>query len=98
PSFNVFTQLTYQIGSGTGTSSYFPLYYLYDYSYSQTIYTATELSTSGATMGGQITKIKYKPTAGVSTADWQDWVVYMGNTTKTDFSSDSDWVAVSSMT
>src|SRR5690606_29745066 len=97
-SFNGFAQLTYQIGSGTGTSSYFPLYYLYDYSYSQTIYTAAEMSASGASVNGQITKIKYKPTSSVSTEDWQDWVVYMGNTTKTDFSSTSDWVAVGSMT
>src|SRR5690606_24729662 len=97
-SFNSFAQLTYQIGSGTSTTSYFPLYYNWEYNYSQTIYTATELSTSGATVGGQITKIKYKPTSSVSTEDWQDWVIYMANTTKTDFSSTSDWVAVSSMT
>src|SRR5690606_15199808 len=92
-----FAQLTYQIGSGTSTTSYFPLYYLYDYSYSQTIYTAAELNAQGAVIGGQITKIKYKPTSSVSTSDWRDWVVYMGNTTKASFTSTSDWVPVASM-
>src|SRR5690606_19392851 len=97
-SFSSFAQMTYQIGSGTATNSYFPLYYLYDYSYSQTIYTAAELNAQGASAGGQITKIKYKPTSTVSTGNWKDWVVYMGNTAKTDFSGTSDWVAVGSMT
>ena len=97
-SLNSFAQLTYQIGSGTGTTSYFPLYYNYDFNYSQVIYTVAELNAQGATIGGQITKIKYKPTSGVSTSNWRDWVVYMGNTTKTNFSSDTDWVAVSSIT
>src|SRR5690606_9981077 len=92
-----FAQLTYQIGSGTSTTSYFPIYYNYDYNYSQVIYTAAELNAQGAVIGGQITKIRYKPTSSVSTTYWKDWVIYMGNTTKTDFSSTSDWVAVSSM-
>ncbi len=96
-SFNGFAQSTYQIGSGSSTTSYFPLYYLYDYNYNQVIYTAAELNTQGAVIGGQITKIKYKPTSSVSTQYWKDWVVYMGNTTKTGFTSTSDWIAVSSM-
>lgn len=96
-SINGISQATYQIGSGTSTTSYFPLYYLYDYSYSQTIYTAAELNAQGAVIGGQITKIKYKPTSSVSTSDWRDWVVYMGNTTKASFTSTSDWVPVASM-
>jgi hypothetical protein len=95
-SINGISQATYQIGSGTSTTSYFPLYYLYDYSYSQTIYTAAELNAQGAVIGGQITKIKYKPTSSVSTSDWRDWVVYMGNTTKASFRLGTCCIHVSS--
>ncbi|HMN06290.1 MAG TPA: GEVED domain-containing protein, partial [Flavobacteriales bacterium] len=91
-------QVTVQLGSGTGTASYFPNYYLYDYSYSQTIYTAAEMTTAGAPGAGLIDKIRYKPTAGVSTSNWKDWVVYMANTNKAGFASVSDYVPVGSLT
>src|SRR5699024_10058882 len=75
------------------TSVYFPLYYLYNYSYSQTIYTAEELQFQGAT-AGTISKISYKPTASVSTSNWKDWVVYIGQTDQEEFEGTSDWIAV----
>ena len=93
-----FSQTTYQLGSGTATTSYLPLYYLYDYNYTQTIYTAAELNQQGASIGGQITKIRYKATSAVSTVFWKDWVIYMGNSTKASFTSNSDWVPVTSLT
>ncbi|MEO7081091.1 MAG: hypothetical protein ABIY71_06155, partial [Flavobacteriales bacterium] len=90
-------QTSIQLGSGTGTVSYFPLYYLYDYSYSQTIYTAAELTAAGATGAGTITKIRYKSTSGVATSNWKDWVVYLGNTSLTGFASTASWIAPASM-
>ena len=90
---------TIQLGSGTATNSYLPMYYLYDKNYTQTIYTAAELNAAGASAtGGTITKIRYKPTASQSTVDWKDWVIYMGNTTKTSFTGTTDWVPVGTLT
>jgi len=91
-------QTTVTIGSGTGTTTYTPIYYNYGYNYTQTIYTAAEISAGGGG-AGTITKIRYKPTASVSsTAEWKDWIVYLGNTTKTGFTSTTNWVALGSMT
>lgn len=91
-------QSTIQLGSGTSTSSYVPNYYLYNYSYSQSIYTAAEMNAQGASTVASITKIWYKPTSSVATTNWKDWVIYMGNTTKEGFTSTTDWIDVSSMT
>jgi hypothetical protein len=82
---------TVTIGSGTGTSNYLPVYYLYDYNYTQTIYTAAQIG-----QGGLINKIRYIPNSG-SLNGCNDWVIYMGNTAKTTFSSISDWVPLASM-
>src|SRR5690606_32934888 len=47
---------------------------------------------------GQISKIKYKPTASVATTNCKGWVSYTGNTTKSSFTSTTDWVSIGSMT
>ncbi|MCO5260211.1 MAG: choice-of-anchor J domain-containing protein [Crocinitomicaceae bacterium] len=89
---------TIQLGSGTGTTSYFPLYYNYDFNYSQTIYTAAEVVAGGAdALPGTITKIRYKPKSTVSTSNWVDWVVYMGNTSKEGFANTTDWVPLAQL-
>jgi hypothetical protein len=41
----------YTIGTGTSTQSYIPFYGLYDYGWTKTIYTATELTAVGLTNG-----------------------------------------------
>ncbi|CAM4112289.1 GEVED domain-containing protein [Flavobacterium antarcticum] len=90
---------TIQVGSGTSTNSYLPLYYLYDKNYTQTIYNASELVDAGATAtGGIITKIRFKSNTSVSTVDWKDWVIYMDNTAKVGFSSTTDWVPLADLT
>lgn len=92
-------QITVQVGTGSGTSTYFPNYYLYDYSYTQTIYTAAELTGSGAPSPGFINKIRYKSNTSVaSTSNWKDWEIYLGNTTKVGFSSVTDFISPTSMT
>lgn len=93
-------QITVSIGStGTGTSFYWPNYYLYGYSYSQQIVEVSEINSGGWSGGAAlISKIRYKPTVSVPTALWQSWVIYLGNTTKTSFSSYSDWIPDTSMT
>ena len=92
-------QTTVSIGSGSGASTYFPIYYLYDYSYSQTIYTAAELTGGGAPAPGYINKIRYKSTAAVtSTSNWKDWEIYIANTSKTSFTGVTDYISSSAMT
>ena len=93
-------QITVSIGSaGTGTSNYWPNYYLYGYSYSQQIVEATEINSGGWGGGAAlISKIRFKPTMSAPTVLWQDWVVYFGNTSKASFSSTTDWIPVASMT
>ncbi len=90
-------QNTIQIGSGDQTISYFPNYYLYNYSYTQTIYTAEDLQAAGG-IAGTISKILYKPTSDVSTTDWKDWVVYIGTTELEGFSNDTAWVPITELT
>jgi hypothetical protein len=89
-----FTPGTYQIGSGEATSEYYPIYSCYGYSYSQQIYLASEYA------GGHlITKIRFKYMGGADDfTTWQDWTVYMGNTTQSEFNSTTDWVPYSALT
>ena len=83
---------TVQIGSGTATTSYLPIYGLYGYTYSQQIYLQTQINKSG-----EITKLRFFYVSGAITNS-KDWVIYMGHTTKTTFSSTTDWVPLANLT
>ena len=50
--------VTVQIGEGTSTTGYFPMYYLYDNSLSTQLFTAAELNAAGA-VAGQMTNIAW---------------------------------------
>ena len=83
---------TITVGTVTGTSSYFPIYTLYNYNYTQQIYSQSQIN-----MAGQISKIRfYHHSAGSFDAS-HDWVVYMGHTTRNSFSSTSDWEPVTNL-
>ncbi|ROI01131.1 MULTISPECIES: fibronectin type III domain-containing protein [unclassified Chryseobacterium] len=89
---------TGQIGTGTGTSTYLPIYTYYGYNYSQQIYTAAEVSAAIGT-STYITAIKFYSTTVVPTqSNYNNWVVYMGNTTQNNFASNTSWVPLSSLT
>lgn len=93
-----FSAQTWQIGTGTATSSNLPIYSCYGYNYSQQLYKASELTTALGT-NTVITRIKFFVSATASTqASYNQWVVYMGNTTKTAFASTTDWVPLSQLT
>lgn len=79
------------IGTGTLLDKY-PVYPFYGYSYTQTIYLQSELQTTD-----NITKIWYY-FAGASLSSSNNWTIYMGHTTKTQFDGTSDWVDASSLT
>jgi len=85
------TQVT--IGTGTVTGEELPIEPYYGYSYSQVIYTAAEIGTTGT-----INSVTYSANAATTLANSGDWVVYMGTTSASSFASNSDWIAVGDMT
>lgn len=93
------TMGTIQIGSGTGTtasgSTTIPVTN-YVYSYTQHIVTAAEYGSGGGAVGN-ITKIRFKATALGTVSVWNNWTVYIGNTTKTEFTSNTDFIPVANL-
>lgn len=86
--------LTVQIGpdGATPTTSYFPIYGLYGYNYSQQIYFPSEIG-----YAAPITKIRFWYVSGTITNS-KDWVIYMGHTTQSDFSTTTSWIPLTSLT
>src|SRR5690554_4956197 len=98
-SFSSSAQSTIQIGSGSTTSTYIPIYPYFGYTYSQTIYTPAEMIAAGASAsGGTISKIRYKAALANPTTNGFDWVVYLGNSSQASFSSTTNWIPTSSLT
>lgn len=87
-----------QIGGGTATHAYLPVYSCSGFNYSQQIYTATEVTTAvGA--NNMITAIKFfVSTTAVNQANYNQWVVYMGNTSQNDFATTTNWIPAGNMT
>ena len=88
-SSNLYSQI--QIGTGSSDEK-LPIEPFYGYSYSQVIYLASEINASGT-----ITQLKWY-FDGSSLSNSNNWTIYIGHTTKTSFSSTSDWIAVSGLT
>ena len=76
------------IGSGTETNDYLPSYNYYNYSFTEQIYTSAELG--GA---GRITSIAFYNGGAAKTRTYE---FYLKTTTKSNFSSKTDWITVSS--
>ncbi|MCX6267716.1 MAG: carboxypeptidase regulatory-like domain-containing protein [Bacteroidetes bacterium] len=95
--YGSFAVVNVQIGSGTDVSSQFPIYSCYNYNYSQQIYLWNEISSGGGATG-LITKIRFYYAGGGSQfSNWNNWTVYLGNTTKAEFSTISDWVPAAAL-
>jgi hypothetical protein len=73
-----------------------PINSCYDYSYSQQIYTASEL-TNAIGANTYITKIRFRYSAAVATANWANWTIYMGHTAQNVFTGTSNWVPYASL-
>ena len=85
--WNARAQVTVTIGDGgTTTNSYLPMYTLYNNTLSEQIYTPAEV-----TMPGIITSIAFY---NGGTEKSPNVKIYMINTNRTDFSSDTDWLPV----
>lgn len=83
---------TVQIGTGVTTTSYFPIHGLYNYSYSQQIFTQSQIGVSG-----EISKIRFYYASGSITSSYQ-WTIYMGHSTRTEFSTTTDWESPNNLT
>ncbi|WP_370897681.1 fibronectin type III domain-containing protein [Chryseobacterium gossypii] len=86
-----------QIGSGTASMSYLPVYSCYGYGYSQQIYTASEVAAAVGT-NNLITKIRFYVDNTASTqSTYNQWVVYMENTTQDNFATTDSWIPVGTL-
>ncbi len=85
-------KVTVTVGTGTATTNNLPARTDYDWSYSQQIYTRAQINQSGA-----IEKILLYFSSGLTTNS-RCWFIYMGHTTKTTFSSATDWVPLANLT
>lgn len=90
--FNLGASAQVQVGTGTTIGQSMPIEPYFGYSYSQVIYLASEINTSG-----DITELQWY-FDGNSLSNSRNWTIYIGHTTKTEFSSTTDWVPVGIMT
>ena len=83
--FNEVVTNEVSIGTGTSTNQYIPSYDYYDYSLTQQIYTQAEVGAAG-----KITKIAFYVSSNPLSRTID---IYMSHTSKSNFSSTSDWVS-----
>ena len=75
-----------------------PINSCYNYNYTQQIIKSSEYATGGG-LPGEITKVRYYYSSGGTTfGNWNEWTVYIGHTTKTEFASTDDWEPVANLT
>jgi len=90
-------QTTVTIGTGTTTTTQFPIYAYYGYSYTQSLYLSSEI---GFPSGGTISTIRFFMSgAATPVANFNNWTVYLGNTSLTSLTAGSaNYIAASAMT
>lgn len=97
--FGFLNAQTVQTTNGTLTQGYIPMYVLYEYSYTQHIVLKSELENGGwNNTFDSITKLRWHwdGVGNFNTANI--WEIYLGNSSKTAFSSTTDWVALADLT
>ena len=82
------------LGAGNTTPGVAPVSTYYGYSYVQQIFTKNEINASTA---GNITGLKFYLSSSSGIANSSNWTIYLGTTSKTTFSSISDWIPVSQL-
>ena len=95
-SFNWQSNAQVTIGDGTYNSAFntYPFNPYYGYSYAQSIYLASEINTTG-----DITALSFEMVDSDAIPNSDDMIdLWIGHTTKTEFSSTTDWVDVSTLT
>ena len=86
------------VGKYYGINSTLPIYSSQAYNYSQTIYTASDMTAAGIS-AGNITSIAYYWDGSGNITNGTPWTIYIGgiSSTKTNFGTTADWIPVSSM-
>lgn len=77
------------IGTGDNTMYPLPIHVNRKYSYSQSIYLASEIGREGK----QIDSIAYYWNGGANAPNSRNWEIWMGHTDRVAFANKSDWVA-----
>ncbi|MBR4786536.1 MAG: fibronectin type III domain-containing protein [Bacteroidales bacterium] len=80
------------IGNGTSTSYYLPVNNYYNFTYSQQIYLASEMNGPAT-----LTSVSFEYDYSLSSKK-PEVVIYLGHTTKSTFTSTSDYIALSNLT
>ncbi|CAH0156504.1 T9SS type A sorting domain-containing protein [Chryseobacterium sp. Bi04] len=83
------------LGEGSTETGNAPVDPYYEYSYIQQIFTKQEINANAA---GNITGLKFYLDASASIDNSSDWIVYLGHTAKTNFTSEDDWIPVTQLT
>lgn len=91
--FTLQAQVNVTIGSGTATSRDIPVKITASYSYTQQIFLKSEINRQGT-----ITKIRFNMTSNAVLTNSNNWKIYMAHTTKSSFSSNTDWIPGESLT
>ncbi|WP_053990029.1 choice-of-anchor L domain-containing protein [Mangrovimonas sp. TPBH4] len=93
--FSVFNQLDAQVTIGTGNmeTENAPFDPYFGYSYSQTVYLASEINASGS-----ITDIQWYYSGSTGLPNSQELVIYMAESTRTSYSSTTDWEPIEAFT
>ena len=80
------------IGDGTAHNS-LPINPYFGYTYSQSIFMQSEINTPDQ----RIEKISYYWNGADATVNSNDWTVYMGHTSATEFTSTTDWIPLANL-
>ncbi len=87
-----FAQTT--IGSQSNLSQPIPFEPYYGYSYSQSIYLASQINTPS----GEITELQWDFGGVSALTNSQELVIYMANTTKSNYTDGNDWISSENLT
>lgn len=82
-----------QIGGGTETGLFLPIDPYFGYSYSQMIYKQAEVNYPN----GMIQSVAFKATSVLGYTE-DEVVLYLAHTTRNEFTSNTDWIAVTDLT
>ncbi|MBP2615966.1 T9SS type A sorting domain-containing protein [Chryseobacterium jejuense] len=83
------------LGEGSTAVGNIPINTNYKYSYSQQIFTKQEVNAGAA---GSISGLKFYVNSAADFNNSSAWVIYLGHTSKTNFTSGSDWIPVTGLT
>lgn len=82
------------LGASSTTVGIAPVSTFFGYSYVQQIFTKNEINTNAA---GNISGLKFYLNPNSTITNSSSWIIYLGTTTKTNFSSTVDWIPVSQL-